>query len=214
MIGVVLAAAAAAVAAVDRLLAFAVTRRVARRIGAVAGADRPPRVRVSGPSFLTQLIGGRFRQVEVTVGTFAVNGLEFAGLEASLSEVRAPARWLLAGDGLTAGGVTATAFIPLTALAERLPSGLSLGAQDGDLRIFGTVALVPVWGRLAVRAERQRLRFTPLVTGRLPAPLGFVISVPGLPGRLGIMSVRVTAAGLEVSLRGTDVVLAAPGHGG
>ncbi len=213
MIGVILAA-VAAVAGADRLLAFAVTRRVSRRIGAVAGADRPPRVRVSGPSFLTQLIGGRFRRVEVTVGTLAVNGLELVGLAASLSDVRASARWLPAGDGLTAGRVTATALIPLTALAERLPSGLRLQAHDGDLRIFGTIALVPVWGRLAVSAERQRLRFTPLVTGRLPAPLGFVISVPGLPGRLGIISVRVTAAGLEVSLRGTDVVLAAPGQGG
>jgi hypothetical protein len=209
----VIAAVALALALVlsDRLTARLVTRRVARRVAqgltGAAAAGPPPRITIAGVPFLTQFLAGRYRRVDITMAGFGMNGVEFSSLAATLSGVRAPLRALLAGDGLVAGRVTATVTLPLAVLTRRLPAGLSVRAKDGDLRISGTVLRLPVSGRLAVTAEPQRLCFTPLGVGRIPALVGFVLAVPGLPDRLAIKTVHVTPAGLVVSLTGTEVAV-------
>ena len=208
---IAIVAVALALAVSDRVTARLVTRRVARRVAQLVtsaeGAGQPPRITVAGVPFLTQFLAGRYRRVDITMAAFAMNGVEFSSLAATLTGVRAPLRPLLAGDGLVAGTVAAAVTLPLAVLARRLPAGLTVGAKDGDLRISGTMLLLPVSGRLAVTAEPRRLCFTPLGVGRIPALVGFVLAVPGLPDRLSIEAVRVTAAGLVVSLGGTDVVL-------
>jgi hypothetical protein len=194
----------------DRVAALLVTRRVARRVHRAARATEaapPPRILIAGAPFLTQLLRGCYPRVDITMTEFGMNGVEFSSLAATLSGVRAPMRALFAGDGLVAGGVTATVTIPLAVLSQRLPGGLGVQAHDGDLRISGTLLWLPVSGRLAVTAEPQRLCFTPLGAGRIPALVGFVITVPGMPDRLAIESVQVTDAGLVVRLSGTDVAL-------
>lgn len=207
---VVAAVALALVLAVsDRLAARLVTRRVGQRVAAAAEAGRPPRIHIAGAPFLTQFLRGCYRRVDVSIAAFGMNGVEFSGLVATLAEVRAPLS-AVAGGGLIAGRVTATVTIPLAVLRRRLPAGLDVHAHGGDLRISGTLLLVPVSGTLAVTAEPRRLCFTPLGVGRIPALVGFVLAVPGLPDRLAIEAVQVTSAGLVVTLRGTEVVVGNP----
>ena len=215
MIAAVALALALALAVSDRLAARLVIRWIARRVAqhvaqsfsGAAEVGRPPQIAIAGVPFLTQLLGGRYRRVDITMAAFAMNGVEFSSLAATLYGVRAPLRALLAGDCLVADGVTATVTLPLAVLTRRMPAGLSVRAKDGDLRISGTVLRLPVSGRLAVTAEPQRLCFTPLGVGRIPVLVGFVLAVPGLPDRLAIETVQVTAAGLVVNLSGTDVVV-------
>ncbi len=206
LIGVVVAVGGAVVAA-DRLLASAVVRRVRGRIGAVSHAESPPVVRIGGTPFLTQLIAGRYRDVEVSLAAFTAGGMDFTRLEARLSQVRAPLPRLLAGDGVTVGRFTAEATIPLSALDGRLPPGLALRLAGGELLVVSSILPMPVAGVLTVTADAHQISLTPTVLG-VPSLVGFTITLPPMPPRLAIDSVEVSGDGLRVHVSGDDVILA------
>ncbi|HXP19166.1 MAG TPA: DUF2993 domain-containing protein [Streptosporangiaceae bacterium] len=198
------AAVVVVVAVADRLLAAGAMRRIARRIQLESRANATPTVRIWGMPFLPQLLAGRYSDVEVMLGACTVGGVEFSRLTARLSQVRAPLRQLLAGDGVTAAGLAATAMIPLSVLGRRLPPGLTLRLDGDNLYISGTILRVPVMGTLGIKADPEKISFTPKVTG-IPAPVGFVLGLPAMPQDLKITSVQVTSTGLEVTVTGTDV---------
>lgn len=210
-----LAAAAAAVTGLDRLLARIAVRRMSALVGPALGvrtaagpetAAGPAAVRIAGVPFLTQLAAGRYREVEITAPGMRAGGIEFRGLTARLSMVRAPLRQVLAGRGLVAGQVSALATIPFTEIASRLPAGLTVRPEGDELRVFGFLLLMPVTGTLAVRADGQRIWVVPKVLG-VPSLVAFVIPLTALPAELTIDSLRVTDGGLEVSMRGENVNL-------
>lgn len=203
---IVSAGVAVALTGADRLLAVIAVRRVARHLTAVLSARSAPMVRIVRAPFLTQLLVGVYREVEVTLAEFTAGGMEFRGLRARLSEVRAPLRLLLAGQGLVAGQVSAVATISLSAVAARLPPGLVLHRSGGELRVSGSVLLMPVYGTLTIKADKQRISVVPKVLG-VPSLVGFAIALPGLPPQLTIDSLQVTDAGLEVTVRGENVSL-------
>jgi DUF2993 family protein len=197
---------AVALAGVDRLLAAVVARAVGRRLGAVFGSRSGAAVRITSAPFLTQLTAGVYREIEVTAAVFIAGGIEFRGLSARLSHVRAPLRRLLARSGLVAGKVTAIMTIPLSLVADRLPRGLEVRRHGADLAISGWVLLVPVSGTLAVTADGQRISVVPRVLG-VPSLVGFVVALPGLPPELSITELHVTDNGLEVTVSGDNVNL-------
>jgi len=196
----------AAIAA-DRLAAAAVMRRIAGRIGAASGAADPPEVRIAGAVFLTQLLAGCYREVRVTLAAFTAGGIEFDRLTARLTQVRMPLGRPGAESGVVAGQMTATAVIPLSVLGSRLPPGLALRYEGGELVIVSSVLPMPVSGVLRVSADAQVISLTPRVLG-IPSLVGFAIALPAMPPELAIESVGISAAGLEVSVRGDNVHLA------
>jgi LmeA-like phospholipid-binding len=200
------AAVAVTLAGADRLLALIAVRRVSRHLATRLHATSAPVVRIAGVPFVTQVLSGVYRQVDVTVAACRARGLEFLGLTASLSRVRAPLRLMAASSGLVAGEVRAMATIPLSAIGDRLPPGLVLRRQGAEIAVSGFVLLMPVSGTLAIRADRQRICVVPKVLG-VPSLIGFVIALPGLPPRLTIDTVDVTDAGLEITMRGEDIEL-------
>ena len=199
---------AVALVGADRLLALVAVRRVARHLTDRLGATSAPVVRIAGAPFLTQLLSGVYRQIDLAAGPCQTGGMELLGLTASLSRVRAPLRLLTTdgGRGVVAGQVRAVATFPLSAVGDRLPPGLILRRQGAELAVSGFVLLMPVSGTLAIRADRQRICVVPKVLG-VPSLVGFVIALPGLPSRLTIDTLDVTDAGLEVTMRGEDVDL-------
>jgi hypothetical protein len=215
---------AVALVGADRLLALIAVRRVARHLTERLGATSAPVVRIAGVPFLTQLLSGVYRQIDLAAGPCQTGGMELLGLTASLSRVRAPLRLLATargpagargttargpadgGRGLVAGEVRAVATFPLSAVGDRLPPGLILRRQGTELAVSGFVLLMPVSGTLAIRADRQRICVVPKVLG-VPSLVGFVIALPGLPPRLTIDTLDVTDTGLEVTMRGEDVDL-------
>lgn len=235
--GLIAVAAFLALSAVpaDRLLASVVRRRVSLAVQAANAAAAAPAVSFAGRAFLPQLLAGRFREVRVTIGACAPGGFDLAGVTARLTDVRAPllrlavpaaarpgqacpgqARPGQARPGpvaILAGGLNATAVIGLAVLSARLPSGLRLRPHGKDLRITGTYLLVPVRGTLAVTASGDQITVTPKLTG-VTAPVGFVITLPGLPRQVAITAVSVTPAGLEIALAGEAVELRDPSTSG
>jgi hypothetical protein len=230
------AAAVVGVAGLDRLLAAVAVRRAASRVSALLGAGlsgaghgspghgstghgstgygstghgstgSAATVRIVGVPFLTQLAAGVYREVEVTLECFTAGGIEFRTCTMRLRRVRAPLRLLLAGRGLVAGQVSALATIPFSALTSRLPPGLVVRRQGAELRVSGSMLLMPVTGTLAISADRQRISVVPKVLG-VPSLMAFVIGLPGLPPELTIDSLQVTDVGLEITLCGEDVNL-------
>jgi hypothetical protein len=202
----IVAAAAAVTAGLDRLLAAIAIRRVAWHVAALTGPGYPAVVRFAGAAFLPQLVRGVYRQIDVTLAACTAGGIELRALTARLCLVRAPVRLLLRGRGLVAGQVSGQATIPFSAIASRLPPGLDVDRQGEQVRVRGTVLRLPVIGTLAVTANRQRISVVPSVLG-VPSLVGFVLSVPGLPRELIVDSVRVTDVGLEISMSGDEVKL-------
>jgi LmeA-like phospholipid-binding len=197
---------AVALAGADRLLAALVGRAAGRRLGAVFGSGSGAAVRITSAPFLTQLASGVYREIEVTAAIFIAGGIEFRGLRARLSHVRAPLRRLLARGGLVAGKVTAIMTIPLSVIADRLPRGLEVRRHGADIAVSGWALLVPVSGTLAVTADGQRISVVPRVLG-VPSLVGFVVALPGLPPELCITELQVTDNGLQVTVSGDNVNL-------
>ena len=202
----IVAAAAAATAGLDRLLAVIAVRRVSWSVAALTGPGHPAVVRFAGAAFLPQLLGGVYREIEVRVAACMAGGIELRALTVRLCLVRAPIRLLLRGRGLVAGQVSGQATIPFSVIASRLPPGLEVHRHGEQLRVRGTVLRLPVFGRLAVTSDGQRISVVPSAPG-VPSLVGFVLAVPGLPHELTIDAVRVTDVGLEITISGDEVKL-------
>jgi len=200
---------AAALVAADRGAAWIARRRVGELIAAAWRAADVPEVRISGP-FLIQFIGGRYREVRLSVATFTAGGLEFGGLDATLVRVRAPVRGLLAGRGLVAGEITATVAIPFSALSERLPPGFAFRRRGVDLTVHGWALAVPVTGTVEISADLRRISVNPRVAG-IPSLVGFRIELPAMPQAVEITSISVADSALTVTMAGRDVHIAAAG---
>jgi uncharacterized membrane protein len=207
LIGVVLVA--AALVGADRLTATVARRRAAGLIAAAWRTAQAPDVRIAG-SFLIQLIAGSYRRVGLTVPAFTAGGMEFDGLEAELTAVRAPARDLLAGRGLVFGEVAVTVAIPFSALSSRLPPGFAFRQHGQELRIHGWALAVPVSGTVEISADLRRISVNPRIAG-IPSLVGFRIELPAMPHEVTITAIRVTEAALTVTLTGRDVRIAAAG---
>lgn len=181
-------------------------------------------MRISGP-FLPQFIVGRFRQVRVWVPAFTAAGIEFDGLDATLTDVRTPVRaWsadrrpqhgsgLRLGHGLrlgrgprlgpgpgpgrvVAGELTATASIPFAVLADRLPPGFTLRRHEHERH--GQELRIHGWA-LAVP-----------VTGtvEISADLSSISVNPRLAGIPSLVGFRIELPGLPPGVAITSIGLA------
>lgn len=172
-------------------------------IGAAWRAGAVPDVRIGG-SFLIQLIGGRYREVRLRAAAFTAGGVEFGGLDASLTNVRAPLRGLLAGRGLVASEIKATVAIPFSALSQRLPPGFAFRRRGRELAIHGSALMVPVTGTVEISADLRRISVNPRVAG-IPSLIGFRIDLPAMPAAVEVTSISVGETALTVTMAGRDV---------
>ncbi|GAA2646165.1 LmeA family phospholipid-binding protein [Paractinoplanes durhamensis] len=226
IIGAAVAAVVLLPIAADRIAATTIEHRLAARLQCAAGLATAPDVRLAGFPALTQLAGGSFGEIRVTADDLHLPKVAVGHLAVDARRVR------LAGDGATAGSMTADATVPYSALA-----GLgALGAKEsGDLRIVGADGA----RRLVVQADvtvrglsfaatvyadlaltGNRLAITPaevelsslglrVPASRLPAAAAEqrTVDLPALPAGLTYRSVTATPDGLRVVVAGTDLHL-------
>ncbi len=201
--------------AADRISVYVAQRKVARRLASAYNLSTPPSVAIQGLPFLTQVVAGRYDQVDVTLSSVTAGGMEIRDLRARFTGVRAPLVRLLGnGSGnVTADDATATALIPFASVQRRLPLGITLGADGGKLKLSGKIGYqgfqVPVSAAVSLHITPSSIEVSPrnvTVGGTLPVPpgplgsrLALVLPVHDLPMHLKVTSVRVTNGGFEVS---------------
>jgi hypothetical protein len=210
----------------DRVAAQAAQSAVASRLQSELKLADKPAVSVHGFPFLTQLFGGRYRDVEVTAE--GVTAQQFAGLtvHAHLRGLHAPFSKLTSNDidQVPVDHVEGTVALPYDQIARatNIP-GLSLSASGDSVRVAGTVTVLGQTFTASAHARAQVRDGTVIVTAdhaqvqgvRLPSAvlpvvergLSFVLPVQNLPFGLRLTGVQVTPAYLQVSAEANDVVL-------
>jgi DUF2993 family protein len=217
VVAVVLVAVVVGLPVLDRALAALAERKAAEYLSAPFG--HPATVRVHGRPFLTQVLRGCYRDVEV-LGGLRIGEISGATLVAHLTNARLPPRELLGRrtTELPCERVTGRLLLPYSELARlaRIP-GLSLGF-DGE-RLLATAALpIPGISQLARISGEAVLTLTgresvwlqirgvsvagitlpSLVLSQLMPTLNVPIALPPLPYGLRLDELRPTANGLVV----------------
>ncbi|MDX6224223.1 MAG: hypothetical protein QOE64_599 [Frankiales bacterium] len=190
---------------VDRLAVHSAQRQIAVGIRASQGLSSTPTVTISGFPFLTQVVNGRYSEVDIS-GVGLVRGrLRASRVDAELRGVD-----LALGDALRGrvgavpvDSVTLTAALPWTTLQAVAPEPVGLSAAHGGVRVVSSVS-----GRTLVFTADAMLQGGQIVlVPREVAGRTVRLGAPDLPFGLRLTKVRVTNAGLVVSAAGRRVVV-------
>jgi hypothetical protein len=209
------------VAVADRVAVAVAQRQISDRVASAYDLPGKPVVRVKGFPFLTQVVAGRYGAVDVTINRTMADGVAVSQLHATFTGVRAALGQVL-GQGastVTADHATANALVPLAALRQRLPRGLTLHLDGHRLRLSGSVGYLgvsfPVSATLTPAVSTSGLTFSPhniSIGGGIKVPLGavagllaFAVPLGALPLHLEVSSVAVSSAGLRITATGQDV---------
>ena len=201
---------------VDRVAVGVAEGRIAAEIQRKQELGAPPVVQVHGFPFLTQVVRGRYKQVDADLREPDVgDDLAIDRLQVRLSGVRAKLAPLVAGDvsSIPVDSATAVATVSFRALnaaaRENLPKGRSTvkfgPGPDGQLAVSGTYATSAFTARLDTRARLVARR------GRLVVelPAGALDDIPQA-FRPQVESLLATASELPelpLGFRATDVTV-------
>jgi DUF2993 family protein len=210
-----------ALVAADRIAVALAQDRISSQIAAAYGLPSRPGVTIEGFPFLTQVLTGNYQQIEVSASRVQADGetlrdlrVRFTGVHASLSQ--------MLGSGptkVTARNASGSAMLAFSLLRRRLPRGLRVRPDGGDLKLSGRMDVqggrVPVSATLALRVTGTGIEVTPVsastpgVAGVTPSAfeprLGVVVPLSTLPLHLRLSSVRVTTGGVQIGASASDV---------
>jgi len=219
-----LAVVALLLVAADRVAAAVAEGKISDRVAASYQLPAKPQVTIRGFPFLTQVVTGDYREIDLSVGRVSVGSIRLTQLRARLYGVRAPLGRLLRGGTatVTANRAAGSAVIPYSELSGWLPHGLRLSRAGRDVRVAGSVRVlgtrVPLSGTVAPSVTGGGIKVTPrnltvpgglaLPAGALAGRLGAVIPLTNLPLHLQIASVAVTASALRAGASARDVQFA------
>lgn len=209
----------------------AVADQVAEELAAYRVESAPPEARITGFPFLTQLAGGRFRKVEITLRDVGHQGLRMPLVELTATGVDAPLSTVWNGEGpITAEQVVGSAVIGYGSVVDVVGhDGLELVAADGDtlrmrlpVEVLGARAVLVGRGEVLVDDDGLRLQLVdfdveepvrlppaarPFVE-RAARSLSLRVVLPPLPYGLAVDSVHVESSGIVVTVSARDVRLA------
>lgn len=202
----------------DRILAALAERKASEYLAEPFG--HPPTVRLHGAPFLTQLLRGRYRVVDVSGGGLQIGDIAGATLSARLSNIYLPARELLSGrtTELPCERVEGQLVLPYGELARvsRVP-GLALTFEKDRLvasaalpvpgisqlaRVSGDARLTVISGVVWLRVSGLSVAgigMTSLVIKQLLPRMNVPIPLPPLPWGLRLGELTPTPAGLVVT---------------
>jgi LmeA-like phospholipid-binding len=207
--------------AADRVAAVVADHEIADRVQSAYNLPSKPSVSVRGFPFLTQVASGHYDGIDLSIGQVASQGVQVNNLDAHLAGVHAPASDLFShgSSGITAASVSGSGTVPFSSVRSRLPQGVRLGQDGGQIKLSGTVhylgVSVPVTAIAVLGVSGSGITVTPTRVSAgsgISAPAStiagqfrFVIPVPGLPLHLHVTSVAVTPGGVRVSASAANV---------
>ncbi|HEX6471937.1 MAG TPA: DUF2993 domain-containing protein [Streptosporangiaceae bacterium] len=212
------------VIAADRVGVAVAQDQIAKQVAAQNDLPRKPDVKIHGIPFLTQALGGEYKQIDIGIGELTRQGVTLNDVKVRLSHVQAPLSDVVHGDAsnVAAGTATASAIVPYDAVRRRAPASVkSISANGSDLQVRGDLAILgfarDVTIVAAVRATGRGIAVAPqsVRTGGGPAvPLSllrdrftFTVPVRDLPLGSRISEVDVTPEGLRIAATANDVKL-------
>ncbi|MDX6198251.1 MAG: hypothetical protein QOJ79_1402 [Actinomycetota bacterium] len=224
LVGVLIVLALAVAA--DRVALFFAQHAVALQLQVSGGLSSRPEVRVHGVPFLTQAIGGKYDEVEVTARNVTAGGGKLSRLDVTLRGVHISLSDAIAGDlgQVPVDGLRATVLLSYPDIAGQLRDrGLSVAAAGDKLRVTGSVQMlgrtitataissVSMSGSSVVvtaqRFEVGNALADRAVSAALGHRLDFVIRVGELPFGLQMTSLHVEPAGVVATAEAGRTVL-------
>lgn len=216
VVGVVLAALAVVVVAVDRVGAAVVERQVSQSISSEVAGVGSVDTQVHGVPLITQAMGGSLDHVTVDLTDVpATEKLTLDTVQVELYDVTTT-------SPRTAAKVDAVATLSPQALAAELGDTWKVSTADGALVISlasglpAEARVVPTVRDGAIALDLQSVNVLGLEVSGDSIPAVVKDAVSGLAGSIGELplglvpqSIAVTPAGLELRATGTDVDLEA-----
>ena len=212
---------------VDRVGVGIAERQVAEQVadrGALAGT---PEVDIAGFPFLTQVVGGRYEDVRVSLDAEELGQPAGTRAAVSLRGVHVPLRTVLSGSvqEVPVDRIDGTATLAYDLLAAELGSDATVAPEGAGLRITRTVEVLgrtlPVTAAGTVVLEGDQLvvdveeaagagvDIPDLLVDRVSDLLDLRYTVPQLPFGLQLTSVTPAADGIRVRVEAADTVLTA-----
>lgn len=229
-LAIALVVVALALVLVDRITAYLAGQQVGARLQQRAGLAQRPAVTVGGVPFLTQLVAGDYRQVDVVATGVQASRFTDLTVTARLRGIHVPVSQLLGGTAtqVPVDDVQATVVLPYQQIANAtgIP-GLELSAHPGGspgqvlvsgrVTVLGRAYTVTATARLAVLGRQLQVTADPVTVLDTVVPpalravaaqgLSFRLSLPTLPYGLRVTGARPTEAGVELTATGQNVVL-------
>jgi hypothetical protein len=223
---IVLVVLAAVLVVADRVGVIVAENALAGQIQQQIDLDGKPDVSIRGIPFLTQAVGGTYKDIRVQLPDVDAGDVQDVAVAARLQGAHVPLSDAVRGnvDQIPVNRISGTLSIPYDQLARasRIPA-LRI-TRDGDsLRLSGSVQVLGRTvdaeavgrvevdgGRIAINAEQAEVAGVPVPPAALDAAarlLSFRVSPSNLPLSLRITSVDIGDDALLVSAVSDDVVL-------
>jgi LmeA-like phospholipid-binding len=212
-IGLVVAVLAVLVTIADRSAAVLVQQRIADRVRAAVPGAGDPRVTLHGIPAVSQLVAGRFAEVDVEARDLRLTDLPVRTLELTLRDVT------LTGGAAEVSAMDATVLLAPDGLQAIAGDRATVSTRDGQLVLGRTLLGLPVRlaytvsvenGTLSLRAAAATLAGRPVDPSLLPVDLAVIPKTPDLPLGLRLDSARATDDGLELHGSGRNLHLGGP----
>ncbi|MEV4707804.1 DUF2993 domain-containing protein [Actinoplanes sp. NPDC049316] len=227
----------ALLAVADRVAASYAERvigdRVAQQVADQQATSEKPDVTVEGVPFLTQVLDGKYQEIQIRLKDFsgpAGNNktIKMPLLDIHARDVTAPLDTIRSGNGdIVAGTVTGAGTIDYPTLADLIgQKGLKVGEKDGKLVGSAPIqALGQTWNvsgtaNLDIKDGVVQVRFADVTADGLPnvplvrnlvdnyvKGLAYDLKVPALPLGLKVQKVEPRPDGLVVTAGASNVAL-------
>jgi hypothetical protein len=218
LIGVIILA--ALLVAADRISVAVAENQISDRLTSAYGLAGKPGVTITGFPFLTQVVTGDYRQIDVSANQVSADGAVLHHLNVRLTGVHATVSQVL-GNGssmVTADRAAGSAMVGFGTVDHRLPSGFRLHPDGKNISVSGKLAVggvqIPVSATVAVGVSGSGISVTPVhvsVPGIATLPSAYssqlrvVVPLSTLPLHLRLTSVHVTPDGLRIGAAARDV---------
>ena len=221
LIGVILLA--VLLVAADRISVAVAENQISDRLTSAYGLAGKPGVTITGFPFLTQVVAGDYRQIDVSASQVPADGTVLHHLNVRLTGVHATVSQVL-GNGssmVTADRAAGSAMVGFDTVDHRLPGGFRLHPDGKNLSVSGSLAIggvrIPVSATVALGVSGSGISVTPVhvsvpgVTDLPPSAtsqLHVVVPLSALPLHLRLTSVHVTPGGLRIGAAARHVQFA------
>lgn len=219
--------------ALDRVALLVAQGQIAGRVQKSQGLASHPGVSIKGFPFLTQVLGGRYREVDVTVHDVTRNGLTVDRVDVHAHGVSVPLGRVLSGDVREVPVDRADAQVTLgfaqldDYIRVQLGEVVKVSSVGHQLKLTGTLPVPPrssvsVLAGIDVSGSSITLRPTALdaslskvpaaqrVRGRAEQFFTIRLPITQLPFGIRLQRATVTAGGLVIAASATGLTLRAP----